>query len=146
MPNFVKAEYTKDYNKKNYKSISIRLNNDQDADLIKWLNEQPNLTEFLRKLLRSDMKASQRKHRWHVKGSSYEHNNIKAFPYEVLEALPHNDYYSIGYARTMDDAAILIINYCAVKGTPDGELFITERAVEKLGNGYCVRSKRYGIV
>lgn len=143
--NFVKSEYTKEYNKKKYTSISIRLNNEQDADLIKWLREQENLTEFLRRMLRSDMKASQRKHRWHKRGSSYEHDHIKGFPYEVLESLPNNDYYSIGYTRTMDDAALIIINYCAVKGTPDGELFIAERSVEKLGSGYCVRGKRYGF-
>ena len=132
MGSFVKADYNREYNRSHYTSISFRLNTEADADLLKWLKAQGNTTEFIRRLLRSDMKRSQRRHKWHLRGGSFEHDHVKAFPFEVVEKLPNNDYYSIGFASTIDDAALLIMNYCQRIGTPEGELIVLKRFVGSL--------------
>ena len=140
MANFVKTDYNREYNRAHYTSISLRLDTEKDGDLIKWLKAQGNLTDFIRKLLRSDMKRSQRRHKWHLRGGSYEHDNVRDFPFEVVEKLPYYDYYSVGFCHTLDDAALMIMNYCTQQGTPEGQLMILRREVVNLGNGYTVKA------
>ena len=131
---FDKMAYNADYNKNNYQSFSFRLAKaGEDADIIKHLKAQPNLKPYLCSLIRKDMKEKARKSRYVVRtGSSYEHDHVKQCPYEVIEDLPYGDHYSIGYAATMDDAALLIMNYVDQQGTINGQIFVVERSVAPL--------------
>lgn len=134
MSKFVKSEYTQKYNKDTYKCISFRFNKQSEPDLIAWLDNQDSVTDYIRKLIRSDMKTSQRRHAWHRRTkASYEHNDVKHYPYEVIECLPYHDHNTLGYVRSMDEAADLIIKYCE-QGCPLGEIIIVQRFIAESGD------------
>ena len=144
MGNFVKSNYTRAYNKVTYKNISFRFNVKDEADLIAWLDNQDNLTDYIRRLIRADIKTSQRKHKWHMRTEAgYEHDDVKHYPYEVLEDLPYNDHYSIGYVKSMEDAADLVIKYCDEGGCPQGQIRIIERFVTGGELGTMIAGKQY---
>ena len=133
MTNFIKSDYTKRYNKDNYKCISFRFNKEKESELIAWLDNQEEVTSYIRKLIKADMKTSQRRNKWHVKTqASYEHNDLKHYPYEVIECLPYNDHNTLGYVRSMDEAADLIIKHCE-NGCPLGEIIIVQRFIAESG-------------
>ena len=50
-----KLEYNRDYNKRTYKSISIRLNQIKDVDVIKKLMMQESIKDYICKLVRRDL-------------------------------------------------------------------------------------------
>lgn len=130
---FNKTEYNSSYNKAHYVSYSFRLNTSgDDADLIKHLKAVGSLKPYLCHLIRKDMKEKARKSRYIINygSGSYEHNHIKQFPYEIIEDLPGDDHYSIGYAETIDDAALLIMNYVERSGTSTGRIRILQRFVD----------------
>ena len=144
MSNFVKSNYTRAYNKVTYKNISFRFNVNTEADLISWLDNQDNLTDYIRKLILADIKASERRHKWHIRtGASLEHNDVKHYPYEVLEDLPYHDHDSLGYVKTMADAADLIMKHCDEEGCPQGQIRIIERFVTGGDLGKMIAGKQY---
>lgn len=129
---FNKNKYSAEYNKKNYTGISFRLNNETEADLIDFLNHR-NTKQYITDLIRKDIRKDSRR-RFVIKGSGYAHNHIDEYPLEVLEELP-GDHYSIGYVETLDDAALLIMNYCE-RATPAGVISVIHRHVcQKEMNG-----------
>ena len=140
MSKFIKNDYTRQYNKDNYKCISFRFNKTDDAEMVAWLDNQESVTGYIRKLIRADMKTSQRKHKWHLRTkASYEHNDVLHYPYEVIECLPYHDHYTLGYVRSMEEAADLIIKYCE-QGCPAGEIIIVKRFISELG---CLAAVQY---
>lgn len=54
MPNWLKnkIEYDKQYQKETYKQVSVKLNCKSDADIINFLDNQPNKLEAIRNALR----------------------------------------------------------------------------------------------
>lgn len=50
-----KLEYNREYNKRTYKSISIRLNQIKDMDVIKKLMMQESIKDYICKLVRRDL-------------------------------------------------------------------------------------------
>lgn len=131
---FNKTEYNSAYNKEHYVSFSFRLNNaGSDADIIKHLKSVGSLKPYICHLIRKDMKEKARRSKFIINygSSSYEHNHIKQFPYEVIEDLPGNDHYSIGYAETIEDAAVMIMNYMNRSGSVTGRIRILERIFDR---------------
>ena len=160
MPGFNKADYTAAYNKSNYHSYTIRFNINSESDIIRRITEEGGAKEYITRLIRQDIKARDRRNPYIItrkpgkkpvkKAASYEHDHLKEFPFEVLEALPGGGYNSIGYAGTVDDSIIIILNYVE-KGTPAGEILIAERSIVKksgYGGWECrpgtVKAVRYG--
>ncbi len=45
-----------EWNKKNLKSVTIQLNKVSDSDVIEKLNSVPNRTDYIRQLIRKDLK------------------------------------------------------------------------------------------
>lgn len=56
-----RLEYNNTYNRNNYKSFSMRLNNNDEADLIDWLKSQDSTKEYLVSLIRKDMEKASKK-------------------------------------------------------------------------------------
>jgi hypothetical protein len=52
-----KSIYDQQYAKQKILQIAFRLNKDLDADLIAWLEQQPNKQGYLKQLIRQDMEA-----------------------------------------------------------------------------------------
>lgn len=52
---FDQGEYVKTYIKENVKQIKFGLNKKTEADLLEWLEEQPNKQGYLKELIRADM-------------------------------------------------------------------------------------------
>ena len=52
-----KSAYDQQYAKDKLQQIRLTLNKDHDADLITWLDQQPNKQGYLKQLIRSDMES-----------------------------------------------------------------------------------------
>lgn len=129
MPGFNKAGYTKEYNKANYQSYSARFNIRSEQDVLRRIAEEGSFKEYITRLIRRDINTRERRNPYIITGrksAGGQHDRIKDFPCEVLESLPGGGYRSLGYCESMDDAAILIMNYCD-QGTPSGALVIAKR-------------------
>lgn len=53
---FNQSKYIQAYMKKNYRRISLLLRAEEDADIIAWLNKQPNISAYIKRLIIEDMK------------------------------------------------------------------------------------------
>lgn len=53
-------QYQTEYNKKRYRMFGIRMLNEADADLIKYLESKDNLNTYLKELIRKDMNKQKR--------------------------------------------------------------------------------------
>jgi len=53
-------EAWKRYRKDNVKPVGFNLNKNTDADLIEWLEQQPNRAAYLKRLIREDMERNAR--------------------------------------------------------------------------------------
>ena len=53
-------QYQTEYNKKRYRMFGIRMLNEADKDLIKWLESKDNLNEYLKNIIRKDMEKSKK--------------------------------------------------------------------------------------
>lgn len=56
-----KLEYNNTYNRNNYRSFSVRLNNQKEADVIEWLESQESLKQYLLSLIKQDMEMPSKK-------------------------------------------------------------------------------------
>lgn len=54
-----KSAYDQQYAKDKLQQIRLTLNKDHDADLIAWLDRQPNKQGYLKQLIRADMESKQ---------------------------------------------------------------------------------------
>ncbi len=52
------SEAWKRYRKDNVKPVGFNLNKNTDADLIEWLESQPNRAAYLKRLIREDMERN----------------------------------------------------------------------------------------
>ncbi|MBO5681286.1 MAG: hypothetical protein J6T99_00940 [Oscillospiraceae bacterium] len=52
---FDKRKYDMQYAKENLQQIKFVLNKETDADILAWLNQQPNKAGYLKELIRRDM-------------------------------------------------------------------------------------------
>ena len=50
-----RLSYTNQFNKENYKQISIRLSLDNESDIINWLDNFDSNKEYITSLIRKDM-------------------------------------------------------------------------------------------
>ena len=57
-----KLEYNNTYNRNNYRSFSMRLNNEKEKDIIQWLESQDSLKDYLLTLIKKDIEKSKKKH------------------------------------------------------------------------------------
>ena len=56
-----KLKYNNEYNRKNYRSFSIRFNISDEAEIIEWLESRDGVKAYLNDLIRSDMKKQAKK-------------------------------------------------------------------------------------
>ena len=56
-----RLDYNNTYNRNNYRSFSMRLNNTKEEELIKWLESKNSVKEYLLSLVIKDMEKSQKK-------------------------------------------------------------------------------------
>ena len=56
-----RLEYNNTYNRNNYRSFSMRLHNENEADLIEWIESQDSVKEYLLSLVRKDIEKSKKK-------------------------------------------------------------------------------------
>lgn len=57
-----KLAYNNEYNRKNYRSFSIRFNREDEKKIIKWLEKKKNLKQYLKTLIVRDMNESTLNH------------------------------------------------------------------------------------
>ena len=144
MPGFNKADYTAAYNKRNYHSYTIRFNINSESDIIRRISEEGGVKEYITRLIWQDIKARKRKDPLQITGrgaSGSEHDNIRMFPFEVLE-LAADGTCHVAYAITMDDAVLQILRHCD-KGTPAGEMVIAKRDVVRHDLKYIKKGTVY---
>lgn len=53
-----KKNYDVKYAKENLQQVRLSLNKETDADLIEWINQQPNKQGYLKRLIREDMEKN----------------------------------------------------------------------------------------
>lgn len=58
-----RLEYNNTYNRNNYRSFSMRLHNENETDLIEWIESQDSVKEYLLSLVRKDIENLKRKKR-----------------------------------------------------------------------------------
>lgn len=56
-----KLEYNNTYNRNNYRSFSMRLNNEKEKEIIQWLESQDSLKDYLLTLIEKDIEKSKKK-------------------------------------------------------------------------------------
>ena len=57
-----KIKYNTEYNKKNTKMVTLRLNVNTDGDIIKHLDSISNMSGYLKDLIRADIKKKKKEH------------------------------------------------------------------------------------
>ena len=65
-----RLEYNNTYNRNNYRSFSMRLHNENEADLIEWIESQGSVKEYLLSLVKKDIEKSKKKEKKNKKKSS----------------------------------------------------------------------------
>lgn len=55
---FDQGKYVQTYMKENVKQIKFGLNKKTEADLLDWLEQQPNKQGYIKELIRKDMEAN----------------------------------------------------------------------------------------
>lgn len=55
---FNKAEYDKKFHRENFKSYGLKLSKKTDADIIDALDQQENKTDYIKKLIREDLRKN----------------------------------------------------------------------------------------
>lgn len=125
---FDKQAYNNEYNKRTYTGISIRLNNQADADVLDFLQkENENTKALICKLIRTEIKRRRARKGWQLNnGDRKLHADIKRYPFEVIELLAFNDRYTVGFAASIEGAQDLVYYYQA-RNEAAGPLAIYER-------------------
>lgn len=130
MSNEKKMIYNNAYNKANYTGISFRLNSTSDAEVLAMLKAQDNLKAYICKLVMADIRQKERKKgRVMNRGDRRIHDNIKTYPYEIIEELPNGDRYSVGFCDDMNNAVLMIAEYAARREVT-GPLHILQRSYD----------------
>lgn len=124
---FDKTKYNNEFNKRNYTGVSFRLNSEKEANIIEHLKKQENLKEYICKLVSADMKRiAARSRRIMNKSDRNLWKDYQRYPYEVIEDLPYDSHYTVGFAEDVDNAALLLAEYARRTKNP-GALHIIHR-------------------
>lgn len=130
MNNEKKMAYNNAYNKTNYTGVSFRLNNTSDAEVLAMLKAQDNLKAYICTLVMADIRQKERrKGRVMNRGDRRIHDNIKLYPYEIIEELPNGDRFSVGFCDDMNNAVLMIAEYAA-RVPVTGPLHILQRSYD----------------
>ena len=54
-----KLQYNNMYNRNNYRSFSVRFNNNSEKNIIEWLENQDSVKSYLTRLISEDMSKNQ---------------------------------------------------------------------------------------
>lgn len=145
-----KLAYNNDYNRKTYKSITLRFNRSTEADIIEYLAGK-DLTRYIRALITADMAKYEGPEDPafipsevtppHLVDDRPEHADLERYPYEVMEQLPFYDKYVVAYCEDLEQCKAVITDYC-LKNTQVGEMYICKRFRDTDGNIYGRRIRR----
>lgn len=125
-----KNEYTRDYNRVNYKSYTFRLHKQQDLPIIRALDESGSPTQMIRRLILEDLQR--RGVDAHTEMLRPRHDDVSGYPFEVIEFLPFNDHYTVGYYKDLNKARDGLASYVMEHGAT-GALRIIRRESRQLG-------------
>ena len=128
-----KQEYNNQYNRAAYTGISFRLSNRAEGELIDWIRSQDNAKEYICSLIIRDMKRRKKAER---EMRNRENLYNQQFTWEVLEDLPYNDHYAVGYTNSFLEAVTILSHHSE---SQTGPLGIIERGYDYDLNCY------YGI-
>lgn len=143
-----KMDYNNEYNKRTYKSITLRFNKQTEAEIIDWLSEK-DTTPYIRSLIRTDMARAELNEKYGlpqeealpiqpshlVDDHKAGHDDIENYPYEVMEQMPFYDKYVIAYCTDLDQVRKTITDYC-MKNTQVGEIYVCKRFKDSQGHIY----------
>lgn len=125
-----KQEYNNQYNRSAYTGISFRLSNRSEQELIDWIRSQDNVKDYICSLISKDMKRRKKQER-------EERNRQNLFnqqlTWEVLEDLPYNDHYAVGYTNSFLEAVTILSHHSE---SHTGPLGIVERSYDNDLNCY----------
>lgn len=126
-----KKAYTAAYNRENYVPVTIRLHRDADACIIKAIKESGSPKNYIVNCIIADLKKRgipmQR-------ADKAQHDNPYRYPFEVIECLPNNGHYIVGYCRSLNQARDMVASYVIQHGAT-GAMRILKRSVKSLGSG-----------
>jgi len=115
---FNKVAYNNAYNKDKYIGVSFRVNRETEKHIADALKAQPNIKEYICKLITADQKRKERKAGFvRSRADRKIHANIDKYPFEVIEQIGHNDRYVVGFADSYDAAVALQSSYTASAAT-----------------------------
>lgn len=152
-----KMDYNNDYNKRTYKSYTLRFNKLTEAEIIKYLSEK-DTTPYIRALIRADMARVAMNEKFgsphgaetHAVMPEFPveiqpphlvddlrsgHDDIEKYPYEVMEQMPFFDKYVIAYCSDLDHVRKTITDYCMTTAQV-GEIYVCKRFKDSQGNIY----------
>ena len=125
-----KQEYNNQYNRSSYTGISFRLNNRTEGELIDWIRSQDNAKDYICTLVLKDMKRKKKAEREMKNRENLFHQQLT---WEVLEDLPYNDHYAVGYTSSFLEAVTILSHYSE---SHTGPLGIVERGYDHDLNCY----------
>jgi hypothetical protein len=129
-----KLEYTRQYNKDNYQAVTIRLDRNKDAHIIRALQESGSPKQYICRLIAADLRKVGTPI---VSGNMASHDDVAGYPFEVLENL-NGRHYIVGYCRTIDQARDMLVEYVQRQKKNCGKILILHRDVVPIGGGLNV--------
>lgn len=126
-----RTAYNNAYNKANYIGVSFRLDKVNDMDVLQMLQMQSNSKAYICKLVRTDIKRQKARHKRIMNnGDRKLHADYKSYPFEVIEDLPFNDRYIVGFAEDLENAVLLRDAYAQRENGTNGHLHIMQRGYD----------------
>ena len=123
------TEQRNKYLRDNYKSYTLRLNVKTDNRIIQRLNQVPNQTRYIVDLIQEDLSRA-KKYMATFDDHRDDLDHVRRFPFEVLDQIRTGVDYSVGFARDLEDAKILLINYVNREGNV-GTISIIRRTYDE---------------
>ena len=129
-----RQDYVNSYNRDNYTTISIRFDKVNEAHIIRAIKASGKPKEFVKACIQKELS---RQGVPMVLSNRKAHDDIKGYPYEVIEFMKHGPAFIVGYCRSVDQARDMLIEYVQRQKHGCGALRIVKRDIGELGGGRC---------
>lgn len=125
-----KQQYVNQYNRDNYRTISIRFDIKHEDQIIRAITESGSPKAYIKSLILKDLRS---KGVPMISSEMKAHDDIVLYPYEVIEIMKHGAHYIVGYCKTMDQARDMLINYVQRQKHGCGAMRIIQRHAGEIG-------------